>query len=377
MSEADTLAPDRQDLIAAIRECGEFIICAVEEAFAGLPESRRTKREDFFDYFKNIILSESVTDDEFTREKLIAAAFGDRINSSEFGVIFNSVAFKIAEFYLNRKSEPKADLTSKRYKTELIKRFFRDELRTLAPILHRRLEKALNEARARLELNISHTLNKSFADRMHGNLIRITSANEIFFRSIEKGKIDKAKELNRDEIRKAGEETFAMVQRFGRMHASHIAHGSFSLSDKQIDFLIDAGLRNGFKVNGYSLTIDFFREDRTRFYAAINEMELLLALFVVAENARKAEARNLIIRIIQYSAGVEIDLANDGKPLEVLERDTLFNKFARGAKFGEGLGLYFAKEALEKYGASISYKGKNESGFEVFSIYLIYAEKGN
>lgn len=58
-------------------------------------------------------------------------------------------------------------------------------------------------------------------------------------------------------------------------------------------------------------------------------------------------------------AGVELDVQNDGPPIDPALREKLFAKYAKGKNGRRGFGLYFCRLACEAHGGTIEYTVEN------------------
>jgi two-component system OmpR family sensor kinase len=89
-----------------------------------------------------------------------------------------------------------------------------------------------------------------------------------------------------------------------------------------------------------------------------NEAEIHEAIANIVDNAIKY-APDAPIRIATkaFDGGVEVSIADQGPGIDPAERDTIFDRFYRGAQRGEvegsGLGLAIAKRAVERAGGTL------------------------
>lgn len=89
------------------------------------------------------------------------------------------------------------------------------------------------------------------------------------------------------------------------------------------------------------------------------------------ENALRHTPRGACARVSLHHAGSELSAAveNEGLPVDESVRDRLFERFARGRDGGgsAGLGLFFCRITVERWGGSISYRPLTGGGscFEV------------
>jgi len=88
-----------------------------------------------------------------------------------------------------------------------------------------------------------------------------------------------------------------------------------------------------------------------------------------------AKRGKIIIRKKEIEGGkIEIEVYNDGQPIEVDQIDRLFKKFSRiitestKKVRGTGLGLYITKEIIEKHNGSIYVKPRKEGNSFIFNI---------
>jgi signal transduction histidine kinase len=83
------------------------------------------------------------------------------------------------------------------------------------------------------------------------------------------------------------------------------------------------------------------------------------------------------IRSFEDSQSLIIEVADNGEGIKAEYQDKLFNMFYRGtmSSSGSGLGLYIAKEALQKLGGSIKVESTWGEG-SVFRIQLPLTHSG-